>query len=145
MTEQILYEDAGLIVTPSYILIRKYYFPLATSKTILFSEVENVQLNSSEGVTHRWGICTKYLNNWFPLDSKRGEKKKFLSIKLKNKDIKPSITPDDPEKVFQIIWENQTEQGRDYVERMSQKVGEETEVAQQEVMDRMKEEELEKQ
>jgi len=42
---------------------------------------------------------------------------------MKNKNIKPSITPDDPEKVFQIIWENQTAQGRDYVEKTSQQVG----------------------
>jgi hypothetical protein len=32
-----LYEDAGVIVTRDYILIKKYYFPLATSKTILYS------------------------------------------------------------------------------------------------------------
>jgi len=44
------------------------------------------------------------LNNWFNLDSKRGDKKKFIAIKLKNKNIKPSITPDDADKVFKIIW-----------------------------------------
>lgn len=32
-----LYEDEGLVVTRDYILIKKYYFPLATSKTILYS------------------------------------------------------------------------------------------------------------
>ncbi len=81
-------------------------------------------MNSTDGgVNHRWGICSKYLNNWFNLDSKRGEKKKFISIKMKDKNIKPSFTPNEPEKVLQIIWENQTIQGRDYVERTSQQVG----------------------
>ena len=61
---------------------------------------------------------------------------------MKDKNIKPSITPDDPEKVLQIIWENQTDQGRDYVERTSQQMGKQTEIAQQEVMERMKEEEV---
>lgn len=39
MTENILYQDEGVVLTPTYILIKKYYFPLATSKTIMFSEV----------------------------------------------------------------------------------------------------------
>ena len=60
-----------------------------------------------------------YLNNWFPLDSERKNKKKFIEITLKGKKIKPSITPDDPEKVFQIIWENHTKEGKEYVEKMS--------------------------
>ena len=96
------------------ILIKKYFFPLATSKTILFSDMETVGLVSTDGVTHRWGICGKYLNNWFPLDSNRKDKKKFIEITLKGRKIKPSITPEDPEKVFQIIWENHTKEGLEY-------------------------------
>lgn len=55
-------------------------------------------------MSHRWGICTKYLNNWFNLDNKRSGKKNFIGIKLKNRNVKPSFTPDDAQKVFQIIW-----------------------------------------
>ncbi len=77
---------------------------MATSKTIMFSEIESVEINNTEGVNHRWGVCTKYLNNWFNLDPKRGEKKNFIGIKLKNRNVKPSFTPDDAQKVFQIIW-----------------------------------------
>ena len=56
--------------------------------------------------------------------------------------MRPSITPDDPDKVFQLIWENQTEEGKKYVENKD-KEGEksnekETEVAQQELMEREK-------
>jgi hypothetical protein len=72
-------------------------------------------MNSTDGVNHSWGLCSKYLNNWFNYDSKRKEKKKFISIKIKDKNIKPSITPDNSDKVFQIIWENQTDLGRDFV------------------------------
>jgi hypothetical protein len=97
-------------------------------------------LVNTDGVTHRWGICGKYLNNWFPLDSDRKNKKKFIEIVLKGRKVRPSITPDDPDKVFQIIWENQTKEGQEYVEKMSEKAGQETEIAQQELMEREKEE-----
>jgi hypothetical protein len=42
---------------------------------------------------------------------------------MKDKNVKPSFTPDEPEKVLQIIWENQTAQGREYAEKTSQQVG----------------------
>jgi hypothetical protein len=113
MPEEILYKDDGVTLTNTYIQINKYYFPLATSKLVLFDEIESVELNSTEGATHSWGTCTKYMNNWFPLDRKRSGKKKFIALRIKNKNIKPSFTPDDPDKVFQIIWENHTPQGRE--------------------------------
>ena len=97
------------------IVINKYYFPLATSKTIMFAEIESIALHSSEGVEHRWGICSKYLNNWFPLDAARKKKTKFIEFKLKGKNAKPSITPDDTDKVFRIICETQTPEGKQHL------------------------------
>jgi len=105
---EILYEDSQIAVYKELIFIKKYFFPLATSKTILFTEIERVTMNSSEGVTHRWGLSAKYLNNWFPLDNNRKNKTKFIEIILKGRKTRPSFTPDDPDKVFSIIWENHT-------------------------------------
>jgi len=34
-----LYQDDGIMLSNTYILIKKYYFPLATSKTIMFTDV----------------------------------------------------------------------------------------------------------
>jgi hypothetical protein len=67
-------------------------------------------------VSHRWGITGKFLNNWFPLDSDRKNKTKFIEIKLKGRNTKPSITPTDPDKVFRLIWETQTQEGRQFAE-----------------------------
>ena len=131
MSSEPIYQDKQIKVYREAIVISKYYFPLATSKTILFEEISTVALVNSDGVTHRWGICGKYLNNWFPLDNERKNKKRFIEITLKGKKIKPSITPDDPEKVFQLIWENHTAEGLEYKARMSESVGKETEMAQQ--------------
>jgi hypothetical protein len=75
---EILYQDNQVTVYKDLIVINKYYFPLATSKTILFSDIESVSLIVSEGVSHVWGICGRYLNNWFPYDSKRRFRNKFI-------------------------------------------------------------------
>jgi len=44
----------------------------------MFNDIDRVTLNNSEGVTHRWGVTGKYLNNWFPLDNDRKNKTKFI-------------------------------------------------------------------
>jgi hypothetical protein len=66
------------------------------------------------GVDHAWGICTKYLTNWFNLDNARAAKRKFIEIVVIGKEFKPSFTPDRPEEVFQIMWEYHTKAGSLY-------------------------------
>lgn len=132
---EILYHDNQVTIYKELLIIKKYYFPLATSKTIMISDIERVTLHSSEGVEHRWGVCGKYLNNWFPYDGSRKSKTKFIEIVLKGKKTKPSITPDDPEKAWKAIWENFTPEGKAYVEHNSQaQDGKETELAKEEMM-----------
>jgi hypothetical protein len=114
MTVEPLYEDSQIAVYRELIVINKYYFPLATSKTILFKDIQYILMQSSEGVTHRWGVCPKYLNNWFPLDNHRKKKTKFIEFVLTGKKTRPSITPDYPEKVFQLIWQIRTKEGREF-------------------------------
>lgn len=130
MTE-VQYYDSQVTVYKDLIVINKYYFPLATSRSILFADIETVSLISSEGVTHKWGVTTKYLNNWFPYDSERKKKTKFIEFRLKGRKMRPSITPDDPDKVFKIIWENHTSEGQKYAEEVSKQSEKETEMAQQ--------------
>ncbi len=137
MTE-VLYYDSQVTVYKDLIVINKYYFPLATSKTILFSDIETVSLIDSEGVNHKWGVSTKYLNNWFPYDTDRKKKTKFVEFRLKGRKMRPSITADDPDKVFKIIWEYHTPEGKKYAEEESKKSEKETEVAQQELIEHQK-------
>jgi len=40
------------------------------------------------------------LNNWFAYDSDRENKTKFIEFTIVGKRMKPSITPDDPDKAF---------------------------------------------
>ncbi len=82
-----------------------------------------MEINNCDGAQHKWGICTKYLNNWFCFDSKRQNKTHFIAIKMKGRNVKPSFTPDDAQKVLQIIWEGHTKVGRQEVERRTNNAG----------------------
>ena len=74
----ILYYDEQVTVYQDLMVIKKYYFPLATSRTIMFSDVDHCTLLDTDGVDHKWGLCGKHLNNWFPYDGNRDCKKKFI-------------------------------------------------------------------
>ena len=50
-----------------------------------------------------WGISGFFLNNWFHLDAERKDKPKFLSIKIKGSNIRPSLTPTDARQVFNLL------------------------------------------
>lgn len=69
-----LYEDKYCQVTDLCIVINKYYFPLATSKVILYSDVAKISLEDALNVRHLWGPCTHCLNNWFHYDAERSNK-----------------------------------------------------------------------
>lgn len=47
MSVEPLYSDSQIQVFREAILIKKYYFPLATSKTILFKDIEYILMQSS--------------------------------------------------------------------------------------------------
>lgn len=101
--ETVLYEDQFVVITNLYITIQKYYFPLATSKTIMFSDIEKITIEDGSSVNHRWGPSASFLNNWFHLDNNRKKKTKFLSIHVKGNKIKPSVTPEDVDKAFDVL------------------------------------------
>lgn len=136
---EVLYFDNQVTIYRDLIVINKYFFPLATSKHIMIKDIETISIVNSEGVNHRWGITPKHLNNWFPLDGDRKMKTKFIEIRIKGKKTRPSITPVDPDAVFNIIWQNYTSDGKKYVEEVvsSRRESEkDTEMCQQEMMER---------
>lgn len=95
-----LYQDKYVTITEYSLTIRKYYFPLATSKSIMFSEMKKISLESALNVNHLWGTSTHFLNNWFNYDSERAHKDKFIEVEVKNARIRPSFTCEDSTKAF---------------------------------------------
>ena len=55
----ILYHDPQVTIYRELIVIYKYCNLLATSYTILPSEIERVTVYDSKEMTHRWGLRTK--------------------------------------------------------------------------------------
>lgn len=100
---KILYEDKYCQISEAYIVIYKYYFPLATSKTIMFEDVAKISIEDGSKVNLYWGPSPGHLNNWFHYDAERKKKDRFISIKMKGQKILPSLTPCDVRKVFEIL------------------------------------------
>lgn len=59
----------------------------------MLNEMKAIDIEDATNVNSRWGISTHFLNNWFQYDPDRKKKAKFISIQLKNKRIRPAITP----------------------------------------------------
>lgn len=102
MTEA-LYEDDGLLLDDGGITIRRYYFPLGGSKRIAYPEIRHVKtepMTWMSGKGRIWGASDP--RYWFPLDTRRGTKKTLLVLDLGRR-VKPCITPDDPDRVVELL------------------------------------------
>ena len=100
---KVLYQDKHVTISDFCITINKYYFPLATSKTILFTEMSKITILDARNVNHRWGPSAKFLNNWFHLDGQRNKKDRFIEIEVKGSNVRPSFTPEDVDKAFNAL------------------------------------------
>ncbi|OSC43038.1 hypothetical protein [Mycobacterium decipiens] len=102
MTEA-LYEDAGLTLDEDGITIRRYYFPFASSKRVAYSDIRGVKaapMGWLSGKGRYWGAGDP--RYWFPLDMHRGSKGTLLILDVGAR-VRPCITPEDPEKVIELL------------------------------------------
>lgn len=100
-----LYEDRWIRCEPARLVIRGYYFPFGTSKSIAYRDIRNVQevrMTALSGRYRIWG--TSNPRYWYHLDPARPHKKSELIIDT-GALVKPVITPDDPARVAAIIAE----------------------------------------
>jgi hypothetical protein len=102
----IIYEDTQIIISEDKLEIKRYYFPVGTSKTIKFSEIKNIEeidLTLFNGKGRLWGMSlAQYWYNW---DNNRFWRKKAIVIHL-GKTINPAITPDNYNEVIKILKNN---------------------------------------
>lgn len=99
-----LYEDRWIECTPDELRIRGYYFPWGT-KRIPYSSIRQVTIVDMGLLTGRariWGSST--LRTWASLDPGRPSKSKALVLDTGGQ-IRPFVTPDDPEAVAAVIRE----------------------------------------
>ena len=105
MNNQPLYKDHWITCEPDRLVIRGYYFPFATSKSIPYRRVKSVQTQPLTVMSGRWRIWgTSNPRYWFNLDPSRPHKQTALVLDVGSW-VKPVITPDDPARVAEIIEE----------------------------------------
>lgn len=99
----LLYEDTQIIIYDNKLEIKRYYFPIGTSKVINFSEIKKIgemDLHIGNGKGRIWGMSlAPYWYNW---DNNRFWRKKAIVIDL-GKNVNPAITPDNNDEVMRIL------------------------------------------
>jgi hypothetical protein len=100
--ESATYRDRWIEATADEIRIRGYYFPWGT-KTIRYSDIQGVRrvpLTALGGRYRIWGSST--LTYWASLDPDRPRKSTALILDL-GRNVKPFVTPDDPDAMIRAI------------------------------------------
>ena len=96
--------DDGLVhLDKDGVTLRHYYFPTAKAKRIPYSRIRRIELRPMGWCTGKgrlWGTASP--SYWLPLDLGRIHKSQLVVLELDGR-IKPSFTPEDPEKVVALI------------------------------------------
>lgn len=93
------YDDGLVACTQDALLIRRYYFPLASTKTIPYTKIRSIERRPA--IRGRiWG--TGNFIHWHNLDLGRPRKKTGLVLDL-GRHIKPVITPENPGEVLRML------------------------------------------
>ncbi len=98
-----LYDDGTVLLDRHAITLRRYYFPIGTSKRIPYHRIRGVDKRPMGWLTGKgrgWG--TAHPGYWLPLDLARARKDTLLVLDLGRR-IKPAFSPDDPDRVLEIV------------------------------------------
>lgn len=85
------------------VTLRRYYFPVGASKRIRYSEIRRVEARPMTWLTGKgrgWGSA--HPGYWLPLDTGRPHKDTLVVLDV-GRYVKPSFSPDDPDRVLAII------------------------------------------
>jgi hypothetical protein len=79
-----LYEDAFVRVEADAVVVKWYYFPLATSKRIPYAHVERIESGLRERLdlteTKTWGMALTPV--WWPCDQGRWAREHYIILRL---------------------------------------------------------------
>jgi hypothetical protein len=103
MGPEVLYDDGRTVIDRDGITLRRYYFPLGTSKHIPYHRIRGVHTRPMGWLTGKgrgWG--TAHPGYWLPLDASRPRKDTLVVLDLGGH-VKPAFTPDNPERVVELI------------------------------------------
>ncbi|HET8599137.1 MAG TPA: hypothetical protein VFL99_02345 [Segeticoccus sp.] len=106
MADEVLYDDGVVTLDEGGITLRRYYFPLALSKRIRYSDVrgfEQRQMGPLTGKGRVWGSGD--LRHWTPLDLKRPQKQVAIILDV-GAAVRPTFSPEDPERFVAILQQH---------------------------------------
>jgi hypothetical protein len=98
-----LYDDGRVLLDEDGVTLRRYYFPTGAAKRISFRDIRGVEDRPMGWLTGRgrgWG--TSHPGYWLPLDLGRARRDTLVVLDLGRR-VKPAFTPDDPQRVVEII------------------------------------------
>ena len=104
-SREFVYDDGAIACDAKRLTIRRYY--LWGAKRVPYSSIKSVKELPLTGVNavRRWRIWgSGDFYHWWNLDTKRPGKRLALVIDV-GRPIRPTITPDDPERVEAILKE----------------------------------------
>jgi len=104
-SEPALYEDRWVTCTPTELQIRGYYFPWGTKHVpyARIRDVRRVEMGTWTGKGRIWGTANP--RYWAHLDPSRPRKQGALVLDVGGF-VHPFVTPDDPDRVAEIVAEH---------------------------------------
>lgn len=106
MGGEVLYDDGLVELDEQSITVRWYYFPLALSKRIAYTEIRGIDhraMGTWTGKGRLWGSGD--LRHWAPLDLHRPTKDIAIVLDL-GRHVRPVFSPDDPERVLALLHQH---------------------------------------
>ena len=104
MNGNISYADRLVEIKNNYILFHNYYFPIPTTKTVMFDEIETIFMVKPtllNGKYRYWGSGD--FMHWFPLDMRRSKRDVIFILHRKNKKVKIGFTVEDSNQVSGLL------------------------------------------
>ncbi len=106
MGDEAIYDDGRAVLDSEGVTLRRYYFPICTSKHIPYRQIRGVELRPMGWLTGRgraWGSA--HPGYWLPLDISRLRKDQLVVLDLGGY-VKPAFSPDDPDRVLKIFGQH---------------------------------------
>lgn len=101
--DDVIYDDGRVALDHQGVTLRRYYFPIGTSKHIPYRRIRRVEARPMGWLTGKgrgWGSA--HPGYWLPLDIRRPRKDKLVVLDVGGR-VKPAFTPDDPDRVLAIL------------------------------------------
>ncbi|MGB3735746.1 MAG: hypothetical protein WA964_12360 [Ilumatobacter sp.] len=102
MLDDRTYADDTVRIDATTLTLPRYYFPTGRAKVVQLDDIVATEVRPVGWMT-RWRLWgSSNLTNWLPLDFGRPKKQQAVVLDLGGR-IRPTFTPDDPDRVVELL------------------------------------------